>query len=318
MRQADKPLEHSLGIAIIGAGITGLTAADHLVKAGRDVALFDKGRGSGGRISTRRTENGVFDHGAPELQATSSAFRDFLSSLGAVAGECGSKFGAPGMRSIFDPLISQLDINQGAEVAGLARESRGWVVRLTNGRSFAHFHTVLVTAPAPQAQALVAAVAPKLARDIATVRMQPVWTCLVEFDTALPLPGKLSGRGRVLRADRMASKPARDDTREAWVIHMRPEFGLEDTGVDRAIVAPLILEAFGEDYGLALPQARYLDAHRWRYAFADQPLGRPFLGDAQAGLLVGGDWTLGRRAEHGFESGLEMAKAVLSREVVSV
>ena len=82
MRQADKPLEHSLGIAIIGAGITGLTAADHLVKAGRDVALFDKGRGSGGRISTRRTENGVFDHGAPELQATSSAFRDFLASLG--------------------------------------------------------------------------------------------------------------------------------------------------------------------------------------------------------------------------------------------
>ncbi len=314
----DKPLEHSLGIAIIGAGITGLTAADQLVKAGRDVEIFDKGRGSGGRISTRRTEGGIFDHGAPELQATSGAFRDFLAELGAVPGDCGSNYGAPGMRSIFDPLISRLNIRQGVEIDGLARDSRGWVVRLTNGRSEAHFHTVLVTAPAPQAQVLVAPVAPKITREISSVRMQPVWTCLVEFDAPLPLPGKLEGRGRVLRADRMASKPARQDKREAWVIHMRPEYVLEDVFADRAIVAPLILEAFGEAYGISLPRARYLDAHRWRYAFADQPLGRPFLGDAESGLLVGGDWTLGRRAEHGFESGLEMAKAVLSREVVNV
>lgn len=311
-------MEHSLGIAIIGAGITGLTAADLLVKAGRDVEVFDKGRGSGGRISTRRTEGGVLDHGAPELQATSDAFRDFLVGLGAVPGECGSNFGAPGMRSIFDPLIARLDIRQGVEVAGLARESRGWVVRLTNGGSVAHFHTVLVTAPAPQAQAIVAPVAPKIAHEISAVRMQPVWTCLVEFDEALPLPGKLEGRGRVLRADRMASKPARQDKREAWVIHMRPEFVLEDVFADRASVAPLILDAFGDAYGITLPRTRYLDAHRWRYAFADQPLGRPFLGDAASGLLVGGDWTLGRRAEHGFESGLAMAKAVLSREVVNV
>lgn len=316
--KAEKPLEHSLGIAIIGAGITGLTAADLLVKAGRDVQLFDKGRGSGGRISTRRTENGVFDHGAPAIEAKGDAFQDYLASLGAVQGDCGARFGAPGMRSLFDGLIASLDIHQGVEVATLDRESRGWVIRLTNGRSIAHFHTVLVTAPAPQASALVSAVSPELSRQIEAVKMEPVWTCLVEFDEPLALPGVLEAKGRILRADRMSSKPNRADPREAWVIHMKPGFAVEDLFADPAIVAPMILEAFGETYDVALPEVRYLDAHRWRYAFAAQPLGQPYLGSPEGGLLVGGDWTLGRRAEHGFESGREMAKAVLSTEVLKV
>ena len=311
-------MEQSLGIAIIGAGITGLTAADHLVKAGRDVQIFDKGRGSGGRISTRRTPNGMFDHGAPELQAASQEFRDYLDTLGAVRGPCGSNYGAPGMRSIFDGLVADLEIRQGVEVAELSRESRGWVIRLSNGRSFAHFHTVLVTAPAPQAKTLIARVAPALAAQISKVRMQTIWSCLAEFDTPLSLPGKVEGQGPVLRADRMASKPGRTDNREAWVIHMRPEFVLADNFADPALVAPLLIDAFADAYDLTLPRAIYLDAHRWRYAYAQQPLGQPFLGDAEAGLLVGGDWTLGQRAEHGFESGREMANAVLSREVVNV
>ena len=292
-------MEHSLGVAIIGAGITGLTAADHLVKSGREVHVFDKGRGAGGRIATRWTENGVFDHGAPELQAESREFRDFLAALGAIVGECGSNFGAPGMRSIFDQLISKLDIYQGAEVAAIDRESGGLGLHFADGR-------------------LVAPVAREIAAEIEKVRMQPVWSCLVEFSEPLALEGKSAGRGAVLRADRMASKPLRNDPREAWVIHMRPEFARAQLFADRAIVAPTIIEAFGDAYGLTLPQVRHLEAHRWRYAFADQPLGRPFVGDVGSGLLVGGDWTLGGRAEHGFESGRAVANAVLSREVVKV
>lgn len=116
----------------------------------------------------------------------------------------------------------------------------------------------------------------------------------------------------------MASKPMRDDPREAWVIYMKPEIVRDQFFADPAIVVPLILEAFGCANNLTLPQVLYLDAHRWRYAFADQPLGRPFVGDAGNRLLVGGDWTLGGRADHGFQSGRAMANAVLSREALKV
>ncbi|MFX9626906.1 FAD-dependent oxidoreductase, partial [Acinetobacter baumannii] len=43
-------------IGIIGAGIAGLTCGEALVRAGHSVRLFDKGRGPGGRMSTRRLQ----------------------------------------------------------------------------------------------------------------------------------------------------------------------------------------------------------------------------------------------------------------------
>ena len=297
--------------------MTGLTAADVLVKAGRDVVIFDKGRGSGGRISTRRAATGVFDHGAPEIHSECPVFSTFLRSLGGVAKD-GSYYGAPGMRSILQPLIDGKNIKQGMEVTEVARENRGWVLRFANGRSMAHFHSVLVSAPAPQAADLIEDVAPYLASDVRRVCMQAIWSCLVEFSEKLNLPGKLGGKGRVFRADRMSEKPNRVDAREAWVIHMAPEFVPDFPFAEPAIVAPAILDAFSEAYDVRIPRTTYLDAHRWRYAFAKQALGRPFVGDPEAGLLVGGDWTLGRRAEHGFESGREMAQALLSRKVVNV
>ena len=298
--------------------MTGLTAADLLVKAGRDVVIFDKGRGSGGRISTRRSESGLFDHGAPELHSEGNAFSEFLESLGGITDESQSFYGSPGMRSILEPLVAGKNINQGMEVTSITRESRGWVLRFANQRSVAHFHSVLVTAPAPQAADLIEDVAPYLASEVRGVRMHAIWSCLVEFSRELELPGKVGGKGMVLQADRMSAKPNRVDGREAWVIHMTPEFTPDFQFAEPAIVAPTILDIFADTFAIKLPSSVYLDAHRWRYAFAKQPLGRPFVGEPEAGLLVGGDWTLGRRAEHGFESGREMAQALLSRKVVNV
>ena len=54
----------TLDVAVIGAGMAGLAAARTLAAAGHAVQVFDKGRGIGGRLSTRRTDYGAFDHGA--------------------------------------------------------------------------------------------------------------------------------------------------------------------------------------------------------------------------------------------------------------
>ncbi len=41
-------------IAVIGAGVAGLTCAQKLQQTGRRVVVFDKSQGLGGRLATRR------------------------------------------------------------------------------------------------------------------------------------------------------------------------------------------------------------------------------------------------------------------------
>jgi renalase len=61
---------------IIGAGLTGLVAANQLAAEGVAVRLVDKGRSVGGRLATRRIGTAVLDHGAQFFTARSDAFSD--------------------------------------------------------------------------------------------------------------------------------------------------------------------------------------------------------------------------------------------------
>ena len=65
-------------IAIVGAGMAGLSCATRLAALGHEIALFDKGRGPGGRMATRRVEaDGTmlrFDHGAQYFTARDPRF----------------------------------------------------------------------------------------------------------------------------------------------------------------------------------------------------------------------------------------------------
>lgn len=73
-RQATEPLH----FAVVGAGMAGVACARTLLQAGHRVTLLEKSRGFGGRMSTRRTEFGGFDHGAQYFTVRDSRFARVL------------------------------------------------------------------------------------------------------------------------------------------------------------------------------------------------------------------------------------------------
>ena len=67
-------------IAIIGAGMTGLSLAYNLQE--HNITIFDKSWRSGGRVSTRKHDNYLFDHGAHYLSTNHSVNQlNFLKVL---------------------------------------------------------------------------------------------------------------------------------------------------------------------------------------------------------------------------------------------
>ncbi|NJL49588.1 MAG: FAD-dependent oxidoreductase [Leptolyngbyaceae cyanobacterium SM2_5_2] len=55
-------------VVVVGAGLSGLTAAQALRQAGYGVLVLDKSRGVGGRVATRRVGEVPVDHGCRFVQ----------------------------------------------------------------------------------------------------------------------------------------------------------------------------------------------------------------------------------------------------------
>jgi renalase len=61
-------MSHRVRVAVIGAGVAGLAAGSELQRTGFDVVVYEKSRGLGGRVATRRVADCCFDHGAQVLK----------------------------------------------------------------------------------------------------------------------------------------------------------------------------------------------------------------------------------------------------------
>jgi predicted NAD/FAD-dependent oxidoreductase len=68
-------------VAIIGAGLAGLTCAQQLQQAGYSVVVVEKSRGVGGRVATRRLHDTRADHGVRYLEPQGKLLQELIKKL---------------------------------------------------------------------------------------------------------------------------------------------------------------------------------------------------------------------------------------------
>ncbi len=307
-------------IAVIGAGLAGLSCAVRLAEAGHGVVLHDKGRGPGGRLSTRRTATPLgdaqFDHGAQYFTARDPDFRaeverwarDGIAAPWRPAGD-DAWVGVPGMSAPARALAAGLDVVSSSRVERLERGEAGWRL-VGEGLDAGPFEVAVVAVPAEQTGALVAAWDPGFAAAADATPAAPCWTVLAAYPARLPIgEDVLKRRGAVGWAARDSSKPGRAGP-ESWVVQAGPDWSREHLEETPEAVLPQLLAAFAEAAGTALPEPAAASAHRWRYARSGT-LGRDCLWNSALGLGVCGDWLLGPRVECAWVSGYRLAETVL-------
>ena len=306
--------------AIIGAGMAGLACADVLAGAGHAVTLFDKGRGPGGRMSTRRMATPLgevaLDHGAQYFTARDSGFRrlvDGWRQRGIVARwpivADDAWVGRPGMSAVIKDMAAAHTVRWGHRVTGLVREDGRWRLVSESG-GFGPFDAVLLAIPAEQASAILSLHDFAMARIALMARSLPCWTSLFVFDQELPLPALLRTGGDIAWAARNSAKPYRSGP-EAWVVQANASWSSKHIECAADDVSALLLAALSAMAAAPLPPPIAALSHRWRYALS-AGTGDGALWEPAIGLGACGDWLLGPRVECAWLSGRMLAERIAS------
>jgi predicted NAD/FAD-dependent oxidoreductase len=308
-------------IGIVGAGIAGLAFAEALSTHGHDVVLLDKGRGPGGRMSTRRLPTpageACFDHGAQYFTVRDAGFRrrvDAWISCGVVAPwlSAGSDayVGVPAMSAPVREMAKGQSVRWATLVTRIERSGHRWCLFLEQGE-VVDVDIAVVATPAEQASALLTSVAPDLAGRAHSAPSAPCWTVMLAFAEALPtdLDCLLGSEADTLGwAARNGSKPDRTGP-EAWVLQAGPNWSRHYLEADADWVADALSAALSQRLGAVLPSPIGRSTHRWRYARSASE-GSGVLWDADRRLGLCGDWLIGPRVEAAWISGTRLAERI--------
>jgi predicted NAD/FAD-dependent oxidoreductase len=207
-------------VLIIGAGVSGLMAANVLKAAGVEVLVVDKGRSVGGRMATRRIQQGAADHGAQFFTVRTAQFQSYVDqwlaeglvrvwgygwsdgSLKRTAGDGHPRYVVNGgMNALTVHLAKGIQTRVNVEVSRVEWTGTHWLASYGDTQAVTARH-LLLTPPVPQSLNLLRKGAVPLAEsDVAALEKIEYGPCLcgmfvVEGTVDLPEPGAVQDLSR--------------------------------------------------------------------------------------------------------------------------
>lgn len=328
-------------MAIIGSGIAGLTLANQL-KDCTKVTVFEKSRGVGGRLATRRATPYCFDHGAQFIKCHNAKFKSFLELMvekGIIepwhatfyeleAGHIKSKriwgdelphyVGRPSMNALPKYLSQDLHIELNTEVLDIKRKNGKWQLAYSSNNDLGIYDWLVLAVPLFQALALL----PELRQVESITSLSPMKACYalmlgIEHSFELPFDVALVKNSCINLISHNSSKPGRDAA-QALVIHADNEWSDVHIDTDDTWVKAQLLEETCKLLNQDLYSSSYIGLHRWRYANQSKQSGESYYLDSASQIGVCGDWFIQGKVESAFLSGYQLSQEIRKKMVVTI
>ncbi len=302
-------------LLVLGSGIAGLAAARLAQNDGKSVLVIDKGRRLGGRVSTRRQDGFVFNHGAQFVTAKGTEFVSLLTKAKAagnmkdwqISDDKIVQIGTPSMRDLPQFMATKLMIRQQTEIT-LITHHGGHIGFFDKDGLVATGRQAIITAPAAQTGKLLADNYPDLAATAGLASYDPCWTIMLglEDDHGLgtsPLRDQAAGIAlgvpEMTRSNQQSGLSA-----SALTIQATGAWSQQHLQDDPQMVIENLCQIWQNLSGKPLGNIITATTHRWLYAKVTTAAPRDALRLSNDGkLAIAGDWLGGPRVEQAFDSG---------------
>ncbi|MGC6366425.1 MAG: FAD-dependent oxidoreductase [Candidatus Marinamargulisbacteria bacterium] len=320
-------------IAIIGAGIAGVTCAYECEKKGHEVTLFDKSRGVSGRSTTKRwdTVSGIgIDMGVPyiekhDISAKTQPLMDELIDQGQLIPWSFKRqenndlipidafIGVKKMNGIARYLAGGIEIVSQSKITAINHLNGVWSLT-TDEDTFTGFDWLVLAIPAPQI-ALLDGCPADIASKAATINYCAVNTMLFEMQSPLWFSDAdedvINGPiiNRVIADHR---KPNRESRRHTYAMHSQHGWATKMfDDIQPAEVTVKMMTSMLSHYNRGDQLVVDHRLHRWKYAYLEGPLETLRCNYYQSidapNIAACGDWCQGPTFINAIESGLSLA-----------
>ena len=320
-------------IAVVGAGISGLFAARTLLDHGLPTILFEKSRGCGGRMATRRGELATFDHGAQYFTVRDARFRRYVDAWleqgiierwdGEIAvfengkqvgmsNNISRYVGIPGMNAIGKHLGHSLNIHFETPVDCIHLDGEKLLLSDNAGNELGKFDLAVVATPAPQAAIMLREFS-KLSEELQEFQLDPCWALMACLAKPLDVVwnGAFVNVGPLRWLARNQTKPGRNRETEAIVMHANADWTREHLKDTPEQVTQQLIAEFWAAIGVNMREVLHSDVHRWMYSIPSNPSSTRCVADDSNRIFACGDWAGGPRIEGAFLSGMSAAGYIL-------
>jgi renalase len=324
---------HKTETLIIGAGISGLLAGKILSLAGKRVCIIDKSPGVGGRMATRRLNEGVFDHGAQFFTIRSKEFKPWVDSwiakgiaqiwfeneLQAIDGEESEKHyrycGTSGMTSIAKDLKQGMDVRLNSPATAISRDGGYWSV-ITEDKEQYWSDQIILSAPVPQSLSLLQNGAVDLPeqveRALLGIKYKPciAGLFLLAGPSAIPAPGGMKFKQGDIQWLGDNTQKGISPNETAVTIHAAFDFSQRNFDLADDELAKMLIRSAAPWLGQEIVDWQI---HKWRYSMPAQLYPQQFFVPGLKGLYMIGDAFGGGRVEGAATSGMAAARHLLEK-----
>lgn len=321
-------------VAIVGAGVAGLAAGRTLHQAGHEVVLFEKSRGPGGRLATRRVDAFTFDTGATsiaprglgiervmlqeldttelvEVQKPIYTHVNLRSMPGDSARNKIPRYTyRPGNNHLAKLLAEGLDVRSNTTVDHLGGQIGSFEVE---GETY---DRVILTPPIPQASLLLWSLGES--RPVANARYRSCLSIMLGFDKPLPdvpyhaLIDVEQRHPLTWVSLESAKSPGRAPEGQcAMVLQMSPTYSHDHYQTEDDRVLKDVLPWVGQLFGAEFLHPIAVDTKRWKYSQPETVAVFESVNQRHNGVILAGDGLTAGRVEKAFESGLMAARLIL-------